>query len=251
MMLVDIHAHIFKEYFDKDISKVVERAKKNNFVSIINAGINSKTNKEVLDLSKKFPILKPSLGLYPLEGLRLDEDEIEKDLNFIIKNKNKIICVGEVGLDYYYIKNKNKEQKIIFQKIIDLTEKIKLPIVVHSRKAELDCIEMLESSKIKKIIMHSFTGSMKIVNRIQNNGWTFSIPTSITYSTQFQNIVDKTSISQILTETDSPYLSPIKNKRNEPSNIIFTIEKISEIKKLEKNEIEKLIFMNFQKIFVK
>jgi TatD DNase family protein len=251
MMLVDVHAHIFREYFDKDLPKVVERAEKNNFVSIVNAGINHDTNKEILDLSKFFPILKSSLGLYPLEGLKLSEEEIEKNLEFINKNKNRIISIGEVGLDYHHIKNKNKEQKIIFQKIIDLTEKIKLPIVVHSRKAELDCIEMLESSKIKKIIMHSFTGSMKLVSRIQNNGWTLSIPTSIIYSTQFQNIVDKTPISQILTETDSPYLSPIKNKRNEPSNIVHTIKKISEIKKLEKDEIEKLIFMNFQKFFVK
>jgi len=250
-MLVDVHAHIYKEYFNEDINEIIEKAKKNNVVSIINAGINHETNKEVIELSKKFSILKSSLGLYPLEGIKLEEDQINETINFIEKNRNKIIAIGEVGLDYHYVKNKNKEQKDIFQKIINIAEKLDLPIVVHSRGAESDCVEMLESSKIKKIIMHSFSGNMKLIKRIGDNGWTFSIPTNVVYSTQFQNIVDKTSISKILTETDSPYLSPKKNERNEPSNIIYSIKKISDIKKLEKEEIEKLIFLNFQKIFIK
>ncbi len=250
-MLVDVHAHIYLEYFKDNLKDIIKRAEKNNIIIIINVGINYETNKEVLNLSKKFSILKSSLGLYPLEALKLNEDQINETLDFIKKNKNKIISIGEVGLDYHYIKDKNKEQKEIFQKIISLTEKLKLPIVVHSRKAELDCIEMLESSKIKKIIMHSFSGNMKLVKRIEDNGWSLSIPVSIIYSLHFQNIVDKINISQILTETDSPYLSPIKNKCNEPSNIIYSIEKISEIKKLNKDEITKIIFMNFQKIFIK
>ena len=248
-MLVDVHAHIYYNYFKEKLDEIVKRAEKNNFVAIINAGINQETNKEVLELSKKFSILKASLGLYPLEALKLNDENIEKDLNFILKNKNKIISIGEVGLDYNYIKNENSRQKEIFQKVINLAEKTKLPIVVHSRKAESDCIEMLESSKIKKIIMHSFSGSMKLVKKIEDNGWFLSIPANIQYSTQFQNIVDKVTMSQLLTETDSPYLSPIKNTVNEPSNITNSIKKISEIKKLDKDEVEKIIFMNFQKVF--
>ncbi|MBI2667214.1 TatD family hydrolase [Candidatus Woesearchaeota archaeon] len=248
-MLVDVHAHIYYNYFKEKLNEIVKRAEKNNFAAIVNAGINNETNKEVLELSKKFSILKASFGLYPLEALKLNDGDIEKDLNFIVKNKNKIISIGEVGLDYNYIKNENSRQKEIFQKIISLAEKTKLPIIVHSRKAESDCIEMLESSEIKKIIMHSFSGSMKLVGKIEDNGWFLSIPANIEYSTQFQNIVDKVTISQLLTETDSPYLSPIKNTVNEPSNIINSIKKISEIKKLDNDEVEKIIFMNFQKVF--
>ncbi|MBI2672862.1 TatD family hydrolase, partial [Candidatus Woesearchaeota archaeon] len=98
--------------------------------------------------------------------------------------------------------------------------------------------------------LHCFTGNLKLVKRIENNGWFLSIPTNIVFSSHFQAIANQTSISNILTETDSPYLSPIKGERNEPSLIKHTIKKISEIKSLDYKEVENIIFMNFQRLFL-
>ncbi len=109
----------------------------------------------------------------------------------------------------------------------------------------------LETFKIRNIDMHCFTGNFKMVKRVQDNGWTFSIPTNITRLFHFQKIVEETSISQLLTETDSPYLSPFKEERNEPSFVVESVKKISEIKKLDEEETKKLIYMNFQKFFIK
>jgi len=134
---------------------------------------------------------------------------------------------------------------------LTLAEKIKKPVVIHSRKAEKECIEIIETFKIKNVDMHCFSGNFKLVKKVQDNGWFFSIPTNIVRLFHFQKIVEETPMSQLLTETDSPYLSPFIEKRNEPSFVVETIRKISEIKKLNEEEVKKLIFMNFQKIFLK
>ena len=250
-MLVDIHAHLEFDSFKNDLDKVIERAKKANVKYIINSGTNQKRNEQTLKLAEKYDIIKASLGIYPTEVLKKDENELDENVNFIKKNKNKIIAIGEIGLDYYETKEKINEQKKLFQKLIQLTEKLRLPVIIHSRKAEKDAIEILESSNLKKIIMHCFSGKIKLVNKIQDNGWFTSIPPIITFSSHFKKIAEIMPTTQIFTETDSPFLAPIKGKRNEPAFIGYTINEISKIKNLDKNEIKKIIFMNFQKIFLK
>ena len=248
-MLIDVHAHLhFPEI--KNINSIIERAKQNKVSYILNSGTDLEGNKKTLELSNKFDIIKPSFGLYPVHASSLSEKELQEELNFIEENKNKIWLIGEVGLDFKEDKNFTK-QKEVFYKIIELTEKLKSPILIHSRKAEKECIEILETSKIKHIIMHCFSGNFKLVKKIIDNNWYFSIPAIITRLQHFQKIVEESNMPNILTETDSPYLSPYLGKVNEPSYIIETIKKISEIKKLDKEEIEKIIFINFQKIFFK
>ena len=248
-MLVDIHAHLEFDSFKKDLDKVIERAKKANVKCIINSGTNQERNEKTLKLAKKYDIVKASLGIYPTEVLKKDEEELDKNIAFIKKNKNNIVAVGEIGLDYHETKENTNKQKELFQKLIQLAEKLKLPVVIHSRKAESDAIDILESSRLKKIIMHCFSGKIKLVKRIQDNGWFVSIPPIITFSSHFKKVVEIVPTTQILTETDSPFLSPIKGKRNEPSFIGYTIKEISKIKGLNKDEVEKIIFMNFQKTF--
>ena len=249
-MLVDVHCHLcFKDY-DKDRNEVIRRAEKLN-MTVIDSGTNLKDNKKSLELSKKYKIIKSSLGLYPLYAIKLKEKELQNEIDFIEGNKDKIIAIGEIGLDKSE-ENCNLEKQVeVFNKVLSLAEKINKPVIVHSRKAERECIEILETFKIKHIDMHCFGGNFKLVKKIQDNGWIFSIPTNIVRLFHFQKIVEETPMSQLLTETDSPYLSPYPEKRNEPSFVVETIKKISEIKKLDEEEAKKLIYMNFQKIFLK
>ena len=248
-MLVDVHCHLNSDVFDKDRNEVIKRAEKIG-MTIIDSGTCMKDNKKSLELSKKYSIVKSSFGLYPIHAISLKEKELEKEIDFIKKNKENIIAIGEIGLDA--LEDKNLEsQKKIFEKILGIAEKMKKPVVIHSRKAEKECIDILDTFKIRNIDMHCFTGNFKMVKRVQDNGWTFSIPTNITRLFHFQKIVEETSISQLLTETDSPYLSPFKEERNEPSFVVESVKKISEIKKLDEEETKKLIYMNFQKFFIK
>jgi len=152
-------------------------------------------------------------------------------------------------LDYFWVRNKEKEQKELFEEMISLAEKLNKPVIVHSRKAESDCIDMLKSSKLKKIIMHCFTGKKLLVKNIIDNGWFLTAPTSIVRSTQFQDNIKIIPITQLFAETDAPYLSPFKDKRNEPAFIIESYKKIAELKDMELKEVINNIWMNWQKTF--
>ena len=180
--------------------------------------------------------------------------EIDKELRFIEKNKKNIVAIGEVGLDYSMAKSNIKEQKNQFQKFIILAEKINKPIIIHSRKAENDCIEMLQSSKLKKVIMHCFGGRKSLVKKIIGNGWFLTAPTCITRATQFQENAKLCPITQLFCETDAPYLSPFKAKtgefqRNEPAFIIEAYKKVAEIKGMELKEVINNVWMNWQRVF--
>ncbi|MFH0870041.1 MAG: TatD family hydrolase [archaeon] len=256
MMLVDVHAHLdFDEYKD-DVDKVIADQKKAGVVAIVNNGVTSESNRKVLELARKYDIIKPALGIYPVWAVDMSEEAFDKELEFIAKQK--IVAIGEVGLDYLkgddnpHGELHKRRMKECFEQFIKLAEKKKLPLMVHSRRAELDCIELLESSTLKKekIVMHCFMGRKHLVKRIIDNGWSLSIPCIIGKLQQLQENVGMAHINQLLTETDAPYMSPFpETKRNEPRFVIETIKKIAEIKKLDPEETSKLIYMNYQRLF--
>jgi len=251
MLLVDVHAHLDLKEFDSDLDEVIKRAETAGVKAIISNGLNPESNRKTLELSRKYKIVKPAFGLYPNDALKLTEKEIESELNFIEKNKDKIAAIGEVGLDYKFCEDKKQQekQKQIFIKLIELSKKIKKPIIIHSRKAEQDVIDILENSDAKKVVLHCFSGKLKLIKRAAELGYYFSIPTNITHSQHFQKLAELVDINKILTETDAPYLSPYKNRRNESSFITEAIKKIAEIKNISINEIANNIFMNYQNLF--
>jgi TatD DNase family protein len=128
-------------------------------------------------------------------------------------------------------------------------EKINKPIVVHSRKAELDAVELLESSKIKNIVLHCFNGRRHLIKRAIEHGWYLSIPPIITRLQHFQMIAELAPIDQILTETDCPYLSPVPGKRNEPANVSVTVKEIARIKNLSEKKVADEIYENYKRVF--
>ena len=261
-MLIDVHAHLTHPRYE-DVEKVIERCRKNKVI-VVNNGLNPSTNRSCLELARKHPeVIKAALGVYPIDGLNIQDPEkfgierdmekvdIDAEIEFIKKNKKDVSAIGEVGIDYKFVKDKNKEQAENLMKFVELAEKLKVPIIVHSRGAEKDVIDLLETSKSKKIIMHFFSGSMKLVKRIEDNGWFISIPCAIDRSQQYQMIAERLNINQIFTETDSPYAPPAGEEINEPSFVKNSIKFIAKIKKMNEEEVEKNIFMNFQKTFLK
>lgn len=260
-MLVDVHAHLNHPRFD-DVEEVIERCRKNK-VTVINNGLNPTTNRSCLELAKKYPdVVKAALGVYPLDGLnipdpdvvgitrKMEKIDLDDEIKFIEKNKKNIVAIGEVGMDYKFVKETKKQAENLM-KFAKLAEKLNIPIIVHSRGAEKDVVELLETTKLKKIIMHFFSGNQKLVKRIEDNGWYFSLPTVIDRAQQFQLIAEKVNINQLFTETDAPYAPPRGEDRSEPSFVRNSIKVIAKIKKLDEDEVEKNIFMNFQKLFIK
>lgn len=272
-LLIDVHSHLDHALLINKIDGIINRAKNVGLRHIITNGINPETNRTCLALSKKYEIIKCAMGLYPRSALKKEIEDgkyplkisnfsVDEEIDFIRANKANIVAISEVGLDF--VNGEDREQIVDFEKMIKLSEELNKPIVVHSRKAEEKCIEILESSRLKKIIMHCFSGKKALVKRIADNGWFLTAPTIVVRSQQFQEIVINVPISQLFCETDSPYLSPYKvderehartrafshsTQWNEPAFVIESYNKIAELKQMDIVEVANNIYMNWQKTF--
>jgi len=241
-MFIDTHCHL---ELLKDIPEAINKAKKAGVGIIVYNSVNLKTMKLALELSEKYSEIKVALGIYPIDMLKLTKDEINKEIDFIRKNKNKIIAIGEVGIDLKESSDFEK-QKNNFLIFVRLSKELDIPLIVHSRKAEESVVEILEKENCKKVIMHCFNGNFKLINRIIENNWILTIPTNVTNSQHFQKIIEITPIKNLLCETDSPFLHPIKGEfPNEPANVIESYKMISKIKKISLKKAEEEIQNNF------
>jgi TatD DNase family protein len=258
-MLIDVHCHLDFKGLRERMDEVVANAQKVGVKVIITSGINPETNRLALEYASKYDIVKASFGLYPIDALEREDEsfkafDVDSELKFLVQNKDKFICIGEVGLDLHSGKDIEK-QKEVFGKVLELAKKLDKTVIIHSRKAESEALDMLEKSGIKKVVMHCFTAKKSLVKRAYDDGYYFSIPPVAVRLQQFQEMIKMVDINHLLTETDSPFLSPFKNEDgsfnvNEPANVTETVKKIAEIKGMDEEEVKKNIWMNYQKLFL-
>jgi TatD DNase family protein len=246
-MFIDTHCH-----FDmlEDLEKRIENCRKKNVGIVSTDGVNVETNRRVLELAEDFDEVKVCLGIYPIDALKLSDAEIDAEIEFILSNSSKVFAIGEVGMDFKEDLVDCERQKGTFSKFILLAKELDKPVIVHSRKAEKECIELLEELGAKKVLMHCFSGNFKLIKRIAENGWYLSIPTCVKHSEHFKKMISEVPIEHLLCETDSPYLHPDKKFPNEPANVVASYEKIAETKGLSLKEVEKKIEENFRKLFI-
>lgn len=245
-MLIDVHAHLDFDQFSEDLDAVIKRARDKGVVSIVSNGINPESNRMTLALADKYSVVKPALGLYPTDAVKLSEEQLEKEIKFI--KKSKPFAIGEIGLDLKHL-DSLAEQRPIFEKMLDVAAKLNVPAIIHTRQAEDAVIEILETVDIKKVVLHTFMGKLHLAKKAEDMGCLFSIPPIINHSEQMKKMVEEISVSQLLTETDSPFLSHNKNERNEPANVDIVVKNIAMIKGLDEKEVEKMIYTNFVNIF--
>ncbi len=265
MNLVDVHCHINHELFKGKIEEVLERAKQAGLKAILVSGVNPENNREVLALSKKYSLIKASLGIYPIDALGLAPDAIglpshkgkinlQEEFAFIEKNLKDVTAIGEVGMDFHWTTKEETgvEQEENFRKIIQFAKKVKKPLITHTRKAERESIEIL-SQEIKNkeipIINHCFSGRKSVIKQAADLGHYFSIPANIVKAQNFQVLVEMVSITQLLTETDAPWLTPYEGKPSEPSYVLESIKLIAKIKGISVEETALLIWKNYCTIF--
>ncbi len=250
MKLVDVHAHFTYKNFNKDIDKVIENMKSSGVTKVISNGLSFEDNKNVLKLSKKYDIVDAAIGLYPTEAGTISDKDLNKILKQIEDNKDKIVAIGEVGLDHYWTKedNKKQRQKEVLLKIIETANKIKKPLIVHSRNAEADTVEVMKSAKVP-VVMHCFCGNLEATEKASKNGFYFSIPVTIVRSKTFKKLVKRAGINRLLTETDAPFLAPKAGERNDSSNVNLTIQKIAEVLEMDEKAVANKILSNYKKLF--
>jgi len=241
MKLIDIHAHIGLNEFDSDRAEVVKRATEKGVIAILDSGETLEENKKVLELSEKFEILKPSFGFSPK---MLDMKKAEEVEEFIRENAEKAAAIGEIGLDYWHIKEEREKQKEIFELFINLAKELDKPLVVHSRSAGKYALEVLEKAGAERVCMHAFDGKAGTALKGVELRYYFSIPPSVIRSEQKQKLVKTVPIENLLLESDSPVLGPEKTGRNEPANIIVSAQEIARIKGIDVEEVAQITTKN-------
>lgn len=245
-MIVDIHAHL---ELCKDTEELIARAKKAGVVTILTSGSTVHANRSALELSTAFDIVQPALGLYPTDALDMTDEEIEEEIAFIRGQKDNIMGIGEIGLDYKETEDRTRQQKI-FEQFLTLAKEINKTVIVHSRRAEAEVIDTVKRLQMKKVILHSFEGNKTLIKQAADAGFHVSIPSNIERSSHWQNAVQIMPLKQLLTETDAPFLSRDKDGSSEPAHIRHAISKIAEIKGLTNEETENALFLNYQRLFL-
>ena len=249
VLLVDVHAHLDDKKFSDDLPAVLKRAEAGGVKFVVCNGVGPESNRVVHSLSQHHPLVKPAYGLDPTESLPLTDAEVKKELAWI--QKQEFVAFGEVGLDHKWTTDSKDQEKQVrmFSRVLQLAKSMDKPIIVHSRKAERECIDMIRDSGVKRVVFHCFGGKLKLVREIRDEKWYLSIPPSIVRDEHFQRIVEEVPVKQLLTETDSPYQGPEPGMRNEPANVRFVVEKIAKIKEQTVEEIANQLFANYLRIF--
>lgn len=249
-MLIDTHCHLYSEYYS-DIDDIVNLAKKSNVNILINNGCDSKSNKEVIDLLDKYKNMYGAIGIHPEE---VDNYSLD-DIKFIEKNLNnkKIVAIGEIGLDYHYSKENKEKQIKLFELQLDIANKYKVPVIIHSRDATEDTINILRKYNIKGVI-HSFSGSLETAKIYIKRGFLLGINGVVTFKNcNLKDILVNIGLNNIILETDSPYLTPVpyRGKQNNPSHILDIAKYISEIFNVSLEEVSKITTKNVLDLYNK
>jgi TatD DNase family protein len=248
--LADTHTHLCDPVFDPDRSEVLQRAAEAGVEAIIAVGENLSDAKRNLELAEIHPILKPAAGLYPAI---LDQAQSGEVLELIQKKQDKLVAIGEVGLDHWVVKEDSDKalQRQIFKSFIQLAKKLDLPINVHSRSAGRHAVALLLECGASKVQLHAFDGKASAALPAVEAGYFFSIPPSIVRSRQKQKLVKHLPLSCLLVETDSPVLAPSPAERNEPANITISIKAIANLKDIDEAEVIEAVRDNTLRLYGK
>lgn len=254
IMLIDTHCHLNDNQFEGKVDEVISRSSQHNVTKLICVGADLNTSYKAVEIANKYSNVYAVIGVHPDDANTFDDIIFEK-LYQLAKNK-KVVAIGEIGLDYHFIQNNKGKQKQCFVKQIELANILNLPIVIHTRDAMGDTLDIVRKNKdkIKKGgVFHCFHGSKEVLDEINKMGFYVSFGGAITFNNanNLREIVKCTPLDKILTETDCPYMAPVpfRGTVNEPKNIDIILEKMSEIKNISKNDLEKIIENNVKNIF--
>lgn len=248
--MIDVHCHLNFPALKDRLDDVVAQARKEMYAVITCGLINDAT--QALELRRKHKgFIHLTLGIHPEDVVAMRDEQIERHINFIKANRKDIVGIGEVGLDYHWIKepdaiNRCKEW---LKRFLDLASDMRLPIVLHSRKAEEDVFEIVSQTDLRHVVFHHYSGNITLANQIVDRGYYVSIPTIIPTNKNLLKIVERFPLEQMVTETDSPFNSPFPGKQNVPNNVRMTIEKIAEKRGMDFERVDAVLTRNAKDVF--
>ncbi len=263
--MVDVHCHLNFHSFEKDYDEVIKQALEAGVERIINVGTKLDSSREAVDLAKEYDSLYAIIGIHPHHADKLGENWIN-ELEKLAKRSKKVVGIGECGMDYYSYRSNAivdpKLQKDVFVKQIELSIKLKLPLQIHNRLAGKDLVDILMNYKNELLdtpgMFHCFSGNLEHLKKVLELGFYVGFDGNITYDgiakgedTKLSDLASFAPMDRIVTETDSPFLTPVplRGSRNVPQNVIIVGQFLADLKKIPFGELERITSENAKKIF--
>ncbi|CAN0400886.1 unnamed protein product [Lampetra fluviatilis] len=259
--LVDCHCHMTAEDFDADIAEVIEKAKKAGLVALVSVAEHHGEFARILELSERFPgFVLPCLGVHPVQGSPCQPrsatlEDLMSAQPVIEQQCERLMAVGEVGLDFSPRVAKTEQdkqgQREVLSRQVALALRLDLPLNVHSRSAGRPTIQLLKEKGAQNVLLHAFDGRPSVAMEGVQAGYFFSIPPSIVRSEQKEKLVKQLPLEYLVLETDSPALGPVKQTRNEPSNIVVSCEYVARVKGVSVEHVAQVTTANALRLFPK
>ena len=250
-MLVDTHCHLDFPEFDQDRDRVIQRSRDSGIDYIINIGSSLSGSQKSCELAQKYDFIYAACGIHPHDADKADEKMLDS-LRLIAK-KDKIVAIGETGLDYYRNYSRPENQMSLFISLVKLAKEIGLPLVIHSRAAQEDILKVLKSSLPLRAVIHCFSGDEDFLKNCLDLGFFISFTCNLTYkkAENLRNLAKVTPLERLMLETDAPFLSPegLRGKRNEPLYVKNLAQEISRIKEVSLEEVAGITTENAKKFF--
>jgi TatD DNase family protein len=252
-MLIDSHAHIDMSEFNNDLDEVIKRADEQGVKAIIDVGIDEASSKAAVALAEKYEQVYAAVGIHPHDAESATETTF-KVLESLAYHP-KVVAIGEMGLDYYRNLSPRLVQQKVFRQQIELAKKFRKPIIVHDRDAHADTMKILKEQRAVEVggVLHCFSGSWEMAKECLKMGFYISFAGPVTFSNarKLHEVAKKVPLDRILVETDCPFLTPVpfRGKRNEPSYVVKTAEKIAQLKGISFEELAKHTTENAMRLF--
>lgn len=262
-MFIDSHAHLMFEDFEADLPEVILRAREAGVGKIVNVGCGVEYAKKALAMNESVDrqwsdFLYTTVGLHPYDAADLSEELMREWEDLILKDR-RVVGVGETGLDYFKAKVPKDVQRKSFVRHLELARRCGVPVIIHNREADEDCLEILDEFQGEEdwvdVVFHCYGSNLEFAEKLWKRGYYTSFTGIITYpnAADLREVVKQAPMDKILIETDCPYLSPqsVRGKRNEPANVVEVARKIAEVKGMEMGELERQLEENTKKFFTR
>jgi TatD DNase family protein len=263
--LFDVHAHLTDRRLAPMVDAVVARARAAGVTTIISNGLNPEDNAATLALAARFDIVRPALGLYPVDavlpemleaGVEYPRDattpppSAETCIAWLEEHIDEAFAVGEIGLDHYWVPESLwSRQEVVFRRLVRLAMEADKAIIIHTRKAERRTLEILLEEGATRVNWHCFSSKVKLARRIAEAGHHLSIPANVRKAQNFQRMVERLPREQLLLETDCPYLGPVRGELNEPANVAGTAEYVAQVWGCSQAAVQEQLSENFTTLF--
>lgn len=252
--MIDSHAHLDDKRFDEDRERVIKELKDNGIELVINIGADLKTSYNSVELANKYDNIYAAVGIHPHSAREADETVLE-DIKQMALDNEKVVAIGEIGLDFYYDNSPRDLQRLCFRKHLEIAKELNLPIVIHSRDAAQETFDILKEAQDGSLrgVLHCYSGSVEMALEYIKLGFYISLAGPVTFKNArvVKEVAEAVPLDKLLIETDCPYLTPVpyRGKRNEPKYVKYVAEEIARIKGIAVEDVVEAATANTKKLF--